>query len=89
VREGKSRPKVLPKHIRQLLVLLDPDWTSDPWARVPMRARRRYERLAKENAVQLKRHLDEYRRLFATDKNNLKIITESDEGRETPGPQVG
>jgi len=85
----RSVPNALPRHIRQLITLLSPDWTADPWNRASPDVRRRYERRVRENAVQLKRHLEEYRRLlFAISSRSGRTATPGKLSKSWSSPMI-
>jgi transcriptional regulator with XRE-family HTH domain len=55
---------VISEMAQKLLEILQPDWTSAPWVRLPARYRKRYEERVKDTVARLKRELEDYRDLL-------------------------
>ena len=49
---------------QKILEVVQPDWTSTPWVRLPARYRKRYEERVKDAVARLKRELEDYRDLL-------------------------
>jgi transcriptional regulator with XRE-family HTH domain len=55
---------VLSERSQRILEVVQPDWTSTPWVRLPARYRKRYEERVKDAVARLKRELQDYRDLL-------------------------
>jgi len=49
---------------QKILEVVQPDWRSTPWVRLPARYRKRYEERVKDAVARLKRELEDYRDLL-------------------------
>src|SRR2546428_8950880 len=56
---------------QKILEVVQPDWTSTPWVRLPARYRKRYEERVKDAVARLKRELEDYR-----DRLEMKLRAE-------------
>src|SRR5262249_39289763 len=55
---------VISEMAQKVLEIVQPDWTSAPWVRLPARYRKRYEERVKDSIARLKRELKDYRNLL-------------------------
>ena len=55
---------VISEMSQKILEVVQPDWTSTPWVRLPARYRKRYEERVKDAVARLKRELEDYRDLL-------------------------
>jgi transcriptional regulator with XRE-family HTH domain len=55
---------VISEMAQKILEIVQPDWTSTPWARLPVRYRKRYKERVKDAVARLKRELEDYRDLL-------------------------
>jgi len=55
---------VISQAVQEVHDLVQPDWTSKPWRKLPPRFRKRYEERARDAVARLKRELEDYRDLL-------------------------
>ena|SRR5215467_3226843 len=64
---------VISERAHKILGVVQPDWTSTPWVRLPARYRKRYEERVKDAVARLQRELEDYRDLLEM-KSRAELI---------------